>query len=803
MNGASTALVVYIGLPVAAVLAWWARHMWYRVRGRAAPSRAGARVMAYVALLGPAAAALGLHLLAARGVEGPWQGLPDRPEAVLLWAAAYAFVVAHVLAALTWEADVSQELRASERRMELYRRMADIMDTPQKPRAALYLMLDQLMNEFAMQVGMVHLANERGELSLATYRNVDAPTASVLGTVPPGEGLLGQVQGTAAPAQVVGGPGVRLSDREVHLGADVQHVVVVPLRASGTTLGVLTLARREAERLSRDEMESLSLVASQVGAFVESRGLAHRSSEGAGVRGFLDPQAFVRTIEMEMARARRYGRPLTVASVRVSGWVQEGDMEFTGRALRAVSDVIRRNLWVADYCTSHGNGRFSLLLPDTGQDGALAVARRLAYRIATTEDLEGVEVRLEMAAVSYPEHGDTVDELLQALQYLPLQPVTADGDAMGDDETAVELWQPAPDPAARAGSPAPAWDGAPVTGEPEAAPAGTADPADAGSPWLEAMRAQAAPGEDAAAAEPAWTAGAPDPWGTEPPDGAAAPAEEPPLTVPSADAVPEPEAVAPEPFPWPAPADGVPGEPEPGPVTAWSETVEPEPAAWPAARQEPDDAWWRALLSADTPREADPAFEPAAPPAGERPEEAPPWHGLLEFEDAPATEPAPVAEDEYAGWGRNGAGPAAVEEPPAFEEPDGPPPGEGLGAWGDTLRDTWSLPDGGHQAPQAGPVPVDTATADRPAPAEDGAPAWSAASGLEAYEGYLPTEESPAPEEAAGEEVAASGARPEEVRLEADGPAEQAPAAAPWGGDEEQAWEEAAAREGPLTWLQR
>ena len=98
---------------------------------------------------------------------------------------------------------------------------------------------------------------------------------------------------------------------------------------------------------------------------------------------------------------------------------------------------------------------------------------------------------------------------------------------------------------------------------------------------------------------------------------------------------------------------------------------------------------------------------------------------------------------------------------------------------------------------------MDTATADRPAPAEDGAPAWSAASGLEAYEGYLPTEESPAPEEAAGEEVAASGARPEEVRLEADGPAEQAPAAEPWGGDEEQAWEEAAAREGPLTWLQR
>jgi GGDEF domain-containing protein len=156
------------------------------------------------------------------------------------------------------------------------------------------------------------------------------------------------------------------------------------------------------------------------------------------MRGILDPQAFVRIMEMEMARARRYGRPLTVVNLRVAGWVQDGDLELTGRVLRGVSEVIRRNLWVADYCTYHGNGRFSLLLPDTGRDGAFAVARRLAFRIVGAEDLKGTQVDLEAAAASYPEHGDTVDELLQELQHMPLEFVQGD---QADDDLMSEIWR--------------------------------------------------------------------------------------------------------------------------------------------------------------------------------------------------------------------------------------------------------------------------------------------------------------------------------------------------------------------------
>ncbi|HEY8490142.1 MAG TPA: GAF domain-containing protein [Dehalococcoidia bacterium] len=656
-------LVVHVAIPVAATAAWWLAALARRLRREPALGHLRDQLpTVHAALLAPAAVAGALYGLHAAGIPRPWEQVVAAPAAWVVWWSSYVFVAMQLFSGAGEEGRMARRLRLAERRVDLYQEISSVTEAPLKPRAALYVMLEYLMKEFGMQVGMVHLANERGELSLVTYRNIDSLAAGVLGYVQSGDGWLGQVHSTATPAQVTGRQDIGPGGREVRLGQGIEHVVAVPLRANGATLGVLTVGREGRDRLAEDDVESLRMVAAQIGGFVEGRGLAQRNmveQDIAFTRGFVDPHEFVRVMETEMGRARRYERPLTIASIVVAGYDESGDLEAAGRAIRTIADLIRRNLRMADYCAYHDKGRFSLLLPETDAEGCRAVGRRVAQRLSESEDLLGLHLSVQLAHASYPNDADTVDELLQALQEAAPEPLL--GGQAPDHLAVTGAW---PEPPA-------GWRHDQAHGEhaPASAfsPQAADDPAEgaaawgaAESPWAAERGGQeelpwAAPQEPGEPAAP-WAAGQEEPAAPSWEAQEARHEDEPPSW--SAAAEPE-EPAAPS---WAAPAGREPWGPPPGQDgmlgPAWSRPPSPDGGAEDSSADSILAGLWRRPPGGPAPA------EPGGPDAPEQP--SPPW-------EAPP--------DPARGWlapGEQDAGPGEAEEPsppaaPPWAYPSGAP----------------------------------------------------------------------------------------------------------------------------------
>ena len=99
----------------------------------------------------------------------------------------------------------------------------------------------------------------------------------------------------------------------------------------------------------------------------------------------------------ELARAHRYGHPLTVLRVKVDRWdiakVTLGP-EIAGKVLAEVGALLVSSSRVVDVVAYHGDAKFDLLLPDTADLGAVVVARRIS---AHTSTHDGIKLRVGVA----------------------------------------------------------------------------------------------------------------------------------------------------------------------------------------------------------------------------------------------------------------------------------------------------------------------------------------------------------------------------------------------------------------------
>jgi diguanylate cyclase (GGDEF)-like protein len=115
--------------------------------------------------------------------------------------------------------------------------------------------------------------------------------------------------------------------------------------------------------------------------------------------------------DRELARAHRYGHPLTVLRVTVDRWdiaqVSLGPNE-AAEVLGEVGALLVSSSRVVDVVAYHDDAKFDLLLPDTAELGAVVVARRIS---AHTSSHNGVKLRVGVAPVV--DKDCTIDDLLQ------------------------------------------------------------------------------------------------------------------------------------------------------------------------------------------------------------------------------------------------------------------------------------------------------------------------------------------------------------------------------------------------------
>jgi diguanylate cyclase (GGDEF)-like protein len=166
---------------------------------------------------------------------------------------------------------------------------------------------------------------------------------------------------------------------------------------------------------------TLVLVASLVSrlrvAIVRERRLARTDP----LTGAANGRTFYETAAVEAERARRSGRPLTLAYLDLDNFKQLNDRlgHATGdAALQAVVELIQRNVRPSDLLARLGGDEFALLLPETGAEGAVASLNRVHGQVAREMAQKGWAVAMSIGAATFPQPPKDVDHMIQRVDAL-------------------------------------------------------------------------------------------------------------------------------------------------------------------------------------------------------------------------------------------------------------------------------------------------------------------------------------------------------------------------------------------------
>jgi diguanylate cyclase (GGDEF)-like protein len=126
-------------------------------------------------------------------------------------------------------------------------------------------------------------------------------------------------------------------------------------------------------------------------------------------------------LHRETKRASRSGRPLSLLFIDLDGFKGVNDAHghlFGSRALMEAGAVIRGSARETDVVARFGGDEFSVVLPDTGGEGAFAVGERIRDRIAEHTFLagDGLDIHLtaSVGVATLPDVAASADELVQA-----------------------------------------------------------------------------------------------------------------------------------------------------------------------------------------------------------------------------------------------------------------------------------------------------------------------------------------------------------------------------------------------------
>jgi len=132
---------------------------------------------------------------------------------------------------------------------------------------------------------------------------------------------------------------------------------------------------------------------------------------------FTDPETglnnrayFKIKLSEELKRAQRYGHPLSTLLIKLSSGESEKDNGGEGNppsalTLKEIAGILLLESRDLDIIGRFGYSDFSLLLPDTDQDGAVFLAQRISEHIIThpfTENTGGRDFQVRIGVATYP-----------------------------------------------------------------------------------------------------------------------------------------------------------------------------------------------------------------------------------------------------------------------------------------------------------------------------------------------------------------------------------------------------------------
>ena len=246
---------------------------------------------------------------------------------------------------------------------------------------------------------------------------------------------------------------VSLPDGLAELGVPEHELLALPLRVDERVVGGLWVLSG-GEPFAEDQVRRAQLLIAQAELSLVNAERFDQAREKAFIDDVTDlynSRYLMSALDRETRRADRSGLDLSVLFLDLDRFKLVNDRygHLVGsRVLRELGELLRDSVRSIDTVARYGGDEFTLILVETGLEGAMQVAERIRESVEQQpfgRD-RGLDLRLSISVgvASFPSHGMTREELLEQADKAMYR-----GKSLGRNRvcSASELEEPAPDPA--------------------------------------------------------------------------------------------------------------------------------------------------------------------------------------------------------------------------------------------------------------------------------------------------------------------------------------------------------------------
>jgi diguanylate cyclase (GGDEF)-like protein len=197
----------------------------------------------------------------------------------------------------------------------------------------------------------------------------------------------------------------------------------VPLLSRGRLIGVLvTVGKQRIGHFTNQDARLLSILLEPTALAIDNALLLKKSEELSvtdDLTKLYNSRYLNSTLRREVERSKRYRTPVSLIFLDLDGFKNVNDEHghlWGSRTLVEVGRVIGATVREIDVVSRFGGDEFTVILPQTGPEGAAIIAERIRQKITETTFLAsyGLNVRItaSLGIASFPDHGRTKDDLL-------------------------------------------------------------------------------------------------------------------------------------------------------------------------------------------------------------------------------------------------------------------------------------------------------------------------------------------------------------------------------------------------------
>jgi len=197
-------------------------------------------------------------------------------------------------------------------------------------------------------------------------------------------------------------------------------ILCAPIIHKGKVSGILYMENNlTVGAFTPERLEILRIIAAQAAISLENAKLFDLATTDGLTKLFVH-RYFQLMLDQEIQRARRYGRPFSLAMIDIDHFKRFNDTyghQAGDEVLKQVARVIRRNVRAVDIAARYGGEEFVVIFPETDADKAMIAAEKIRRQVEELEvpyENRMLRVTVSLGVSAFPRHAGVKEALIKS-----------------------------------------------------------------------------------------------------------------------------------------------------------------------------------------------------------------------------------------------------------------------------------------------------------------------------------------------------------------------------------------------------